>query len=196
VYWSQGPPPDPTHIPFTLPADIPWKGPHGGEYTATLFGDPSKPGPYGFLAKWMPGNFSRPHFHSVDRWICVVSGAWWVSSSSDFDLAKAYPLQAGTFAIDRANTVHWDGVKAGGEPAVLELVGRARSRAPGSVKTATPCPQRSSGGAFKAPPASPFPFSFTYHDVRTLSVWEMIGREPSRVGLLRLSAHLGKLPLG
>jgi hypothetical protein len=58
---AQGPPPDPTHIPFTLPADIPWKGPHGGEYTATLFGDPSKPGPYGFLAKWMPGNFSHPH---------------------------------------------------------------------------------------------------------------------------------------
>ncbi len=120
---AQGPPPDPAHIPFTLPANIQWTGPHGGEYTATLWGDPSKPGPYGFLAKWMPGNFSHPHFHSSDRWIYVVSGTWWVSSSSHFDPAMAYPLPAGTFAVDRANTVHWDGAKAGGEPAVLELVG-------------------------------------------------------------------------
>jgi hypothetical protein len=120
---TQGPAPDPTHIPFTLPADIQWTGPHGGEYLAPLFGDPNKPGPYGFLAKWMPGNFSHPHFHSADRWIYVVSGTWWVSSSSHFDPSKAYPLPAGSFAIDRANTVHWDGAKEGGEPAVLELVG-------------------------------------------------------------------------
>jgi hypothetical protein len=32
-------------------------------------------------------------------------------------------LPAGSFAIDRANTVHWDGAKEGGEPVVLELVG-------------------------------------------------------------------------
>jgi hypothetical protein len=120
---AQGPAPDPTHIPFTLPADIQWTGPHGGEYTALLFGDPNKPGPYGLLAKWMPGNFSHPHFHSADRWIYVVSGTWLVSSSSHFDPSMAYPLPAGSFAIDRANTVHWDGAKEGGEPVVLELVG-------------------------------------------------------------------------
>jgi hypothetical protein len=120
---AQGPPPDPTHIPFTLPADIKWTGPHGGEYTAILFGDPSKPGPYGLLAKWMPGSFSHPHFHSAERWIYVVSGTWWVSSSTHFDPSTTYPLPAGTFAIDRPNTVHWDGAKEGGDPAVLELVG-------------------------------------------------------------------------
>jgi hypothetical protein len=40
---------------------------HAGECTATLFGDPNKTGPYGFPAKWIPGNFSHPHFHSADR---------------------------------------------------------------------------------------------------------------------------------
>jgi quercetin dioxygenase-like cupin family protein len=124
VAYAQGPPPDPTHIPFTLPADIQWTGgPLSGSYQARLFGDPSKPGPYGILIKWMPGNFSHPHFHSQDRWVYVVSGTWWVSTSTHFDPSQTYPLPAGTFATDLANTVHWDGAKAGGEPAVLELVG-------------------------------------------------------------------------
>jgi quercetin dioxygenase-like cupin family protein len=139
---AQGPPPDPAHIPFTLPADIQWTGPHGGEYTATLFGDPNKPGPYGILAKWMPGNYSHPHFHSADRWIYVVSGTWWVSSSSHFDPAMAYPLPAGTFAIDRANTVHWDGAKAGGEPAVLELVGMGPVTSTGVDENGQPLPPK------------------------------------------------------
>jgi hypothetical protein len=34
-----------------------------------------------------------------------------------------YPLPAGSFATDLANTVHYDGSKEGGEPTVLELVG-------------------------------------------------------------------------
>ena len=50
----------------------------------------------------------------------MISGTWWVS----------YPVQAGTVAIDKANTVHWDGARLGEkEPAVLVLVGM------GPVKT-------------------------------------------------------------
>ena len=134
--------PDPTHIPIVLPKDIPWKGPHGGEYTATLFGDPNKPGPYGFLAKWMPGNFSHPHLHSADRWIYVVSGTFWVSSTNHFDPSAAFPLPAGSFAMDRANTVHWDGAKAGGEPVVLELVGMGPVTTTGVDETGKPLPTK------------------------------------------------------
>jgi hypothetical protein len=140
--FAQGPPPDPANIPIILPPDIPWKGPHGGEYTATLWGDPSKPGPYGFLAKWMPGNFSHPHSHSADRWIYVVSGTFWVSSSAHFDPAMAYPLPAGSFLIDRANTVHWDGAKAGGEPVVLELVGMGPVTTTGVDESGKPLPPK------------------------------------------------------
>jgi hypothetical protein len=116
--------PDPTHIPFTLPADIKWTGnADSGTTQAKLFGDASQPGPYGILIKWMPGHYSHPHFHSTDRWVYVVSGTWWVSSSTHFDTAKMFPLPTGTFATDLANTVHFDGAKEGGEPVVLELVG-------------------------------------------------------------------------
>ena len=48
-----------------------------GAKTAVLFGDPSKPGLNVMLIKWMPGNFSRPHFHPNDRFFMVVKGTWW-----------------------------------------------------------------------------------------------------------------------
>jgi hypothetical protein len=123
-------PPDSTHIPFSLPADIKWvghpcsKSPCGwGDFTYNLFGDPAKPGMYGQLVKWMPGFFSKPHRHDKERYIVVVSGIWWVSSSDKQDMTTLYPLRAGTIARDVANTVHWDGSKKGGEPAVIEIVG-------------------------------------------------------------------------
>jgi hypothetical protein len=44
--------PDPTHIPFVLPQDIKWHASANvGEDQALLFGDPSKPGPYGLLIR-------------------------------------------------------------------------------------------------------------------------------------------------
>lgn len=67
---------------------------------------------------------SRQHFHDQERYAYVISGTWWVSSSNVYDPSKTYPVHAGTVAIDRANTVHWDGARAGEkEPAILELVG-------------------------------------------------------------------------
>ncbi len=120
-----GAPPDPTHIPIVLPKDIKWTGTVGRSQSAVLYGEPNTPGsPYGVLMKWYPGNFSRPHFHDKDRWIYVVSGTWWVSSSNVFDIRKTYPFHAGTQSQDVANTVHFDGARMGEkEPAVILLAG-------------------------------------------------------------------------
>jgi quercetin dioxygenase-like cupin family protein len=131
---SQAPKPDPTHIPFTVPKDIPWQGKattcpaekpcQWDDQTYTLFGDPSKPGIYGQLVRWNPGHFSTPHFHDKVRYITVISGTWWVSSSTKWDPNKTYPLHAGTIAQDAANTVHWDGSRSNDkEPAIIEIVG-------------------------------------------------------------------------
>ena len=122
--------PDPTHVPFVLPQDIKWTGDPNRQLTAILYGDPSKEGPYTLIYKWMPGAFSRPHFHDKVRWAYVISGTWWVSSSNVYDERTTYPLHAGTFTMDVANTVHWDGARAGEkEPAVIVLSGM------GPVKT-------------------------------------------------------------
>lgn len=125
---NQGPPqtsqplPDPSHIPMVFGKDIPWKC-GNGECSAPLFGDSSKPGIYGVLIKWEPGHNSRPHFHSTDRYVYVVSGSWWVSSSTHYDPDKMYPIPAGTFVTDVANTIHWDGAKAETGPCIIMLVG-------------------------------------------------------------------------
>ena len=75
------------------------------------------------LIKWDPGHNSKPHFHSTDRYIYVVSGTWWVSSSTHYDPGKMYPIPAGSFVTDIKNTIHWDGAKAETGPCILMLVG-------------------------------------------------------------------------
>ena len=112
--------PDPSHIVFTAPKDVKWKMGTGSDQ-AVIFGDPDKPGLYGILIRWHPGQFSRPHFHNTDRYAYVISGTWWVSSSDTYDLSKTYPMPAGSVVTDLANTVHFDGAKDG--EALLELVG-------------------------------------------------------------------------
>ena len=75
--------PDPSHLPFVPPENIKWSGTAASPMqSATLFGDPDKAGPYAILVKWNPGNFSKPHFHTTDRWAYVISGTWWVSTCS------------------------------------------------------------------------------------------------------------------
>jgi quercetin dioxygenase-like cupin family protein len=112
--------PDPSHVPIVFGKDIRWTG-EAGAHQALLFGDPSKSGIYGVLIKWDPGHYSKPHFHSTDRYIYVVSGTWWVSSSANWDPDKAYPVPAGSYVRDLAGTVHWDGAKD--KPCLLMLVG-------------------------------------------------------------------------
>ncbi len=117
---SDAPRPDPSHITFALPKDIPWKTSESMDQ-AVIFGDPAKPGIYGLLIRWKAGHFSRPHFHSADRYAYVISGTWWVSASDTYDLSKTYPMPAGSVVTDLAGKVHFDGAK--NEEALLELVG-------------------------------------------------------------------------
>jgi quercetin dioxygenase-like cupin family protein len=133
--------PDPTHIRIVFGKDIKWQN---GEGQSLLFGDPDKPGIYGVLIKWLPGHHSKPHFHSTDRYVYVVSGTWWVSASATYDTSKMYPVPAGSFVTDIANTVHWDGAKAGRGPCLLMLVGE------GPMHT-TQLLQPGAGRVFKMP---------------------------------------------
>jgi quercetin dioxygenase-like cupin family protein len=120
-----GPVPDQTHSMFTLPEDMPWQGTVGRNQTINLFGDPTKPGPYIQLMKWWPGAYSGPHMHPNTRNEYVVSGTWWVSTSSVQDKTQTYPLPAGTFVQQPGYTVHWDGAR--NEPAVIMIWGNGPS---------------------------------------------------------------------
>lgn len=130
--------PDPTHVEFVLPSDMQWEG-TGGQRHVNLIGDPAKPGLYIRLAKWLPGNYSRPHFHDIERYFYVVSGTWWVSSSKTYDPATTYPMTTGTFVTHHANTVHFDGANEKEDGTILEIgVGPMKSTSCASSPTACP----------------------------------------------------------
>ncbi len=112
--------PDPKAVHYTLPDKINWRKSEASD-TATIQGDPSKPGIYIQLIKWHPGHMSRPHFHSTERYITVLSGTWWIGTGNKYDPASTYPVPAGTYVVDVAGGVHYDGAKD--TECVLEIVG-------------------------------------------------------------------------
>jgi hypothetical protein len=112
--------PDPKAVVFTLPDKIEWKTGEASD-TANIQGDPSKPGLYIQLTKWHPNHMSRPHSHSTERYITVLSGTWWIGTGTTYDPASTYPVPAGTYVVDRANGIHYDGAKD--TECVLEIVG-------------------------------------------------------------------------
>lgn len=112
---------DPEVMKSLIPDNIPWEVTPGLD-TAYLYGHPSKPGFYVLLFKWKPGNASHPHYHSQDRHIVVLSGTWWVGDSTNWDLEHdTAPIKPGSYVTHYARKVHYDGARAGGDPAV-ELV--------------------------------------------------------------------------
>ena len=112
---------DPKALVYTLPDQIKWTGGDGGAQQAILEGDPSKPGLYIVLTKWTAHHNSRPHFHPNDRYITVLSGTWWVGTGTKYDPDSTVPMPAGSYVVDLAKQVHFDGAKD--VPAVLEIVG-------------------------------------------------------------------------
>ncbi len=67
---------NPAALAYKLPDQIKWNPPSAaGSQNSVLVGDPSKPGLYVVLNKWLKGDhFSRPHFHPNDRFITVLGG--------------------------------------------------------------------------------------------------------------------------
>ncbi len=51
----------------------------------------------------------------------IVSGTWWVSSSTSYDESKTYPMTTGTFVTDLPGKAHYDGAKD--EPGVILEIG-------------------------------------------------------------------------
>ncbi|MGC1301822.1 MAG: cupin domain-containing protein [Caulobacteraceae bacterium] len=112
---------DPTHAPYQLPGQIKWVKHGDASEQAILAGDPDKPGIYVLLIRWLPHHMSRPHFHSTDRYVTVLSGTWWISTSDVYDPDRTVPIPAGSFVEDVAGKVHYDGAKD--EPCVIEIAG-------------------------------------------------------------------------
>jgi hypothetical protein len=112
--------PDSKAVAYTLPDKIEWKKGANSD-TANVQGDSSKPGIYIQLLRWHAGHMSRPHYHDQERYIYVLSGTWWIGTGNKYDPESTYPAPAGTYVVDHANGVHYDGAKDA--DCVLEIVG-------------------------------------------------------------------------
>lgn len=117
----QNPNLDPATLQYELPSQIHWVTDSMGAETAVLAGDPSKPGLYIMLVKWLPHHMSHPHWHPNVRYITVLSGTWWVGTGTKFDPNHTVPMRAGTFVTHYAKHVHYDGAKD--QEALIEIVG-------------------------------------------------------------------------
>ena len=97
------------------PTDIKWANvpTMPGLEAALLAGDPSKPGPYIMRVKFAPGVMTRPHKHSHDRFVTVISGTWYTGTGEKFEPEKTEGLPPGGFMKHPAMGAHYDGAKEG-----------------------------------------------------------------------------------
>jgi hypothetical protein len=105
---AAGPVPDKAHITID---PIPLDGNHnlyGGGQDSTTEGTP-----YGVIQTWPVGRTSSPHYHVAARYIYVLNGPWWVSSSTIHDTHLTYPVPTGAFVQDLPHGIHWDGNRVG-----------------------------------------------------------------------------------
>jgi len=111
---------DPAAIRATQPGDMKW---HEAEHDrrAMLWGNPDKPGPYGYLIHFEPGQNSKPHYHDKDRQGFVISGVFWNSSSPKEDSSTLRPVAEGSYVHHVAGKVHWDGARTG--PVLVLMTG-------------------------------------------------------------------------
>jgi redox-sensitive bicupin YhaK (pirin superfamily) len=116
---------DPAALSYRLPDQIKWRTPFGiapGIESSVLAGDPTQPGLYVIMVRWIAGNhFSRPHIHAHDRFITVLKGTWWVGTGKKFDPDGTVPMPAGAFVTHYGGQAHFDGAKD--EDALLLITG-------------------------------------------------------------------------
>ncbi len=104
---------DPTTVIYKTPEQFQWRDPTDQVATnqVILHGDPNKPGLYIYINKFKPNRWGSAHYHPNDRFITVIEGAGWRGTGPVVDPAHATRLPKGSFSIDHALKVHWDGTK-------------------------------------------------------------------------------------
>jgi len=101
-------------VAYVTPDQFKWRDPTDQAATnqVILQGDPNKPGSlYININKFKANRFGNAHYHPNDRFISVIAGAAWRGTGTVVDPAHATRVPKGTFMVDHANKVHWDGTK-------------------------------------------------------------------------------------
>ncbi|MFQ5534128.1 MAG: cupin domain-containing protein [Sphingomonadales bacterium] len=92
-----------------------------GAQFSLLEGNPNDDGLYVMRAKFAPGAMTRPHFHSRDRLVTVISGTWHAGFGDLFAPDATMALPPGSFMKHPAGAAHFDGAKD--EEVIVEIRG-------------------------------------------------------------------------
>jgi len=105
---------------FKLPGQIAYSGQAGALQTATLYGDPAKPGVFVQRFKFPAGLKLMPHYHpDSPRTVAVLSGTLYYALGEVWDEGKLQALPAGAFFTEAPNAAHFAWAKDG--EVVLQL---------------------------------------------------------------------------
>jgi quercetin dioxygenase-like cupin family protein len=105
---------DDMHV--VMPADIQWVDntsvPRGMQ-SMFVYGDPTKPGPFIFRAKFRPNYTLPPHRHPDDRTVTVISGTYFSGIGETFDPARLKAFPPGSFYFVRGGVPHFSATREG-----------------------------------------------------------------------------------
>ena len=86
-----------------------------------IIGDETKPGVYVYRNTFAPGQTSRPHYHTGDRYVTVIQGTWWTGEGDIYQPDRMVPIKAGGFMFHPSGYHHYDGAKD--TPVTVQIIG-------------------------------------------------------------------------
>jgi len=93
-----------------FPEDLQWANPASIPRQielATVYGNPSQPGPYIFRARMPAGTKLFAHRHPDERWVTVLQGTYRSAVGEAYDVGAATEYPEGSFYVTAANAPHY-----------------------------------------------------------------------------------------
>ena len=87
-----------------------------------VFGSANSTGFYITRNVFRNNNTSRPHYHTMDRWVTVIKGTWYGGTGKVFRQKEMKPMPAGSVMFHPAYFIHYDGNQDGGET-IVQIMG-------------------------------------------------------------------------
>ena len=98
--------------------------PDGAEKSGNnrVFGAANQTGFYITRNRFANNSTSRPHYHTMDRWVTVIKGTWWGGTGKVFRPKEMVPMPPGSVMFHPAYFIHYDGNQDGGET-IVQIMG-------------------------------------------------------------------------
>ena len=87
-----------------------------------VFGSANQTGFYITRNIFRNNQTSRPHYHTMDRWVTVIKGTWYGGTGKVFRQKEMKPMPAGSVMYHPAYFIHYDGNQDGGET-IVQIMG-------------------------------------------------------------------------